>query len=93
VVRPRPAEADWEGANTRAEPIFAGMLITREIEDQGDDADQPEADEDGGQPAPLLHYSWVVRLETGMMIFAKYPAGLMLTLGSAACYLDGSPPQ
>jgi hypothetical protein len=68
------------------------MLITKEIEDQGDDAGQPEADEDGGQSAPLLH-SWLVRLETRMMIFVKYPAGLRLTLGSAGCYLDGSPPQ
>jgi hypothetical protein len=67
------------------------MLITKEIEGQGDDAGHPEADEDGGQSAPVLH-SWLVRLGTGMMIFVKYPAGLMLTLGSAACYLDGSPP-
>lgn len=73
-------EADRDVAGTRAEPILAGMLITKEIEDQGDDADHPEADEDGGQSASLLH-SWLVCLETGMMIFVKYPAGLMLTPG------------
>ena len=74
------------------ELILAGMLITEEIEDQGDDAGHPEADEDGGQPAPLLH-SWLARLGTGMMIFVKHLAGLMLTLPSAVCYLDGSSPQ